>query len=116
MMNTEQSELLEQSYQRHLEYYLRVEPEPQWLHQQLENQDFCAQLKLLWGCSDFVATQAAADNCDLLIPGGKFVKYPHGIGEQGSFRRFTCAPAVATIVGEIDCGFGKPGSVVRNVV
>jgi glutamate-ammonia-ligase adenylyltransferase len=61
MMNTEQSELLEQSYQRHLEHYLRVEPEPQWLHQQLENQDFCAQLKLLWGCSDFVATQAAAD-------------------------------------------------------
>jgi len=60
-MNTEQLELLEKSYQRHLEYYLRVDPDPQWLHSQLENHNFSAQLKLLWGCSDFVAEQAAAD-------------------------------------------------------
>jgi glutamate-ammonia-ligase adenylyltransferase len=60
-MNTEQLELLEKSYQRHLEHYLRVDPDPQWLHSQLENHNFSAQLKLLWGCSDFVAEQAAAD-------------------------------------------------------
>ncbi|MCT2532808.1 bifunctional [glutamate--ammonia ligase]-adenylyl-L-tyrosine phosphorylase/[glutamate--ammonia-ligase] adenylyltransferase [SAR92 clade bacterium H231] len=60
-MNTEQLELLEKSYQRHLEHYLRVDPDPQWLHSQLENHNFNAQLKLLWGCSDFVAEQAAAD-------------------------------------------------------
>ena len=60
-MNTEQLELLEKSYQRHLEYYLRVDPDPQWLHSQLENHNFSAQLKLLWGCSDFVGEQAAAD-------------------------------------------------------
>jgi len=60
-MNIEQSELLEKSYQRHLEHFLRVDPDPQWLHRQLENQDFAIQLKLLWSCSDFVAEQAAAD-------------------------------------------------------
>jgi len=60
-MNTEQLELLEKSYQRHLEHYLRVDPDRQWLHSQLENHNFSAQLKLLWGCSDFVAEQAAAD-------------------------------------------------------
>jgi len=60
-MNTEQLELLEKSYQRHLEHYLRVDPDSQWLHSQLENHNFSAQLKLLWGCSDFVAEQAAAD-------------------------------------------------------
>ena len=61
MMNTEQPALLEKSYQRHLENYLRVDSEPQWLHGQLENQNFAIQLKLLWSCSDFVAEQAAAD-------------------------------------------------------
>ena len=60
-MITDKPELLQQAYQRHLENYLRVDSEPQWLHRQLEDQDFFAQLSLLWSCSDFVAEQAAAD-------------------------------------------------------
>ena len=60
-MITDQPELLQQAYQRHLENYLRVDSEPQWLHRQLEDQAFFTQLNLLWSCSDFVAEQAAAD-------------------------------------------------------
>ena len=61
MMTTEQTALLDEAYRCHLDHFMQVDPDPAWLQQQLQNSQFAAELKLLWGTSDFVATQAAMD-------------------------------------------------------
>ena len=54
-MTEAKTELLEKAYQRHLEQYQQVTPNSDWLQQHLADQNFAADLKLLWSCSDFVA-------------------------------------------------------------
>ena len=60
-MTEAKTELLEKAYQRHLEQYQQVTPNSDWLQQHLADQNFAADLKLLWSCSDFVAAQAVMD-------------------------------------------------------
>ena len=60
-MTKEQSVLLDDAYQCHLDHYKSVDPDPAWLQQQLLDPQFAIDLKLLWSCSDFAATQAAMD-------------------------------------------------------
>ena len=60
-MTKEQTALLDDAYQCHLDHFNHVAPDSDWLQQQLQDPQFAAELKLLWSASDFVATQAAMD-------------------------------------------------------
>ena len=60
-MTEAKTELLEKAYQRHLEQYQQGTSNSDWLQRHLADQDFAAELKLLWSCSDFVASQAIMD-------------------------------------------------------
>ena len=60
-MTVATEELLEKTYRRHLDQYQQATSNSDWLEQQLTNQDFAEELKLLWSCSDFVAAQAVMD-------------------------------------------------------
>ena len=60
-MTEAKTELLEKAYQRHLEQYQQGTSNSDWLQRRLADQDFAAELKLLWSCSDFVASQAIMD-------------------------------------------------------
>lgn len=53
------SPLVQQSYQAALQRYLEADRDPVWLQQMLQDSSFADQLGLVWGCSDFVADQAA---------------------------------------------------------